>query len=166
MRFDFLMLILFQCPYTLHDCVMKGYPVSTYVLRSSGISRKWGALIVRYSLKKGTNFSCFLLFWESLNCRLLWNHWSDSGGVFSKMYLSKWALQSNRKLKMSHARLPTDFPRSRHICELNTLIQGWIMSSIHVHYNFDLEFLGSSNSSLSHVFVTCEKTINFAFLIL
>ncbi len=42
------------------------------------------------------------------------NHWSDSGGVFSKMHFSNWALQSNRKLKLSHVSLQTDFPRSHH----------------------------------------------------
>ncbi len=39
-----------------------------YVLRSSGISRKSGALIVRYSQKKGMHFFCFLLFQESFYC--------------------------------------------------------------------------------------------------
>ena len=29
----------------------------------------------------------------------LWNHWSNSGGVFSKMYLSWWGLQSNTFVK-------------------------------------------------------------------
>ena len=38
------------------------------MLRSSGISWKSGALIVRYSQKKGMHFFCFLLFWESFNC--------------------------------------------------------------------------------------------------
>ncbi len=82
-----------------------------YVLQSSGISRKSGVLIVQYSQKKE---------WISIVLRILQlgitlNHWSDSCGFFSKMYLSKWALQSNRKLKMSHVRLQTDFPRSHHI---------------------------------------------------
>ena len=36
-------------------------------------------------------------------------------GVFSKMYFSKWTLQSSRKLKMSHVQLQTDSPRSHHI---------------------------------------------------
>ncbi len=37
------------------------------------------------------------------------------------MYLSKWTLQSNRKLKMSHGWLLTDFPRSHNILSLLTL---------------------------------------------
>ena len=45
------------------------------------------------------------------------NHWSDSGGIFRKMYLSKWAPQSNRKL--TYVRLQTDFPRSHHIMVLD-----------------------------------------------
>ncbi len=35
------------------------------------------------------------------------------------MYLSKWALQSNRKLKMSHVILQTDFPRLNHTFKQN-----------------------------------------------
>ncbi len=58
--------------------------------------------------EKEINFYCFLLLWELFNCSWPWNHWTDSSGVFSKMYLSKWALQSNRKLKMSHVGVPTD----------------------------------------------------------
>ncbi len=44
--------------------------------------------------EKGMHFFCFLLFWESFNCNKLWNHWSYSGGAFSKMYLSYWGLQN------------------------------------------------------------------------
>ncbi len=82
-----------------------------YVLQSSGISRKSGTLIVRYSQKK----ECISFVLGIFQLLLLWNHWSDSSGVFSNMYLSYWEFQSNRKLKMSHVRLPTDFPRSHHI---------------------------------------------------
>ena len=81
------------------------------MLRSSRISRKLRALIAR----KRNEFLCFLLFWESFNCLWFMKHWSDSGGVFCKVYLSKWALQSNIKLEMSHVWLQTDFDRSRHI---------------------------------------------------
>ncbi len=63
------------------------------------------------------NFYYFLLFWESFNRSQPWNHWTNSSGVFSKMYLSKWVLQSNTKLKMSHVRVPTVFPRSHHILQ-------------------------------------------------
>ncbi len=42
-------------------------------------------------------------------------HLFNSGGVFNQLYLSKWVLQSNRKLKMWHVWLLTDFPRSHHI---------------------------------------------------
>ena len=42
--------------------------ISNIVLRSSRISRKSGALIVRYSQKNECISSCFLSFWESFNC--------------------------------------------------------------------------------------------------
>ena len=50
---------------------------------------------------------------------------SDSSGVFSKMYLSTWALQSSGKLKTSHVQLQTDFSRSHHICEISKSTLIW-----------------------------------------
>ncbi len=41
--------------------------LSPYVLRSSGISRKSGALIVEYSQKRNVVLLFFQLFWESFN---------------------------------------------------------------------------------------------------
>ena len=69
-------------------------------------------------------FFCFLLFWESFNKLEHRNHASDSGGVFSKMYLSSLGLQSNRNVKMSHVWLLTDSPRSYHICQ-GTVQERW-----------------------------------------
>ena len=74
------------------------------VLRSSGVSWKSGALIVRHSQKKERISFLQLLY--------LWKNWSDSCGVFSKMYLSKWALQSTRKLKMSNVHKYVKFSTS------------------------------------------------------
>ncbi len=43
------------------------------------------------------------------------------------MYLSKWALQSNRKLKMSLVHVPTDPARSHHIYNLKSKeYRAWI----------------------------------------
>ncbi len=93
-----------------------------YVLRSSGISRKSVALIVRYRQKKECISFVFYCF-ENLSIAI---HWSNSGGVFSKMHLSSWGLQSNRKLKMSLVWLRllpldrityvTDFPEATFEC--------------------------------------------------
>ncbi len=43
--------------------------------------------------KKGMNFFCFLLFWDSFNCLIT---------LETLVHVSKWALQSSRKLKMAH----------------------------------------------------------------
>ncbi len=72
--------------------------VTLIVLRSSGISQKSGALIVRYSQKKEC-ISCVFYCFEnpSIACNLC-TIGSIQKAVFSKMYLSKWALQSNLKM--------------------------------------------------------------------
>ena len=37
---------------------------------------------------KGNAFLLFSIVFENLSIAVTWNHWSDSGWVFSKMYLS------------------------------------------------------------------------------
>ena len=64
----------------------------------------------------------FLLFSIVLRILQLLIPLVDSSRVFIKMYLSKWALQANRKLKMSHIRLPTDSTRSHHKCWSSLII--------------------------------------------
>ena len=72
--------------------------------------------------KKQMDFFCFLLFWESFKSY----NFGTTGPIqvgFSAncMCLFKWAIQLNRKLKMSHVWLQTlDFPRLHHIW-LNSL---------------------------------------------
>ncbi len=87
--------------------------LSPNVLQSCGISQKLGALwdIAR----KRNEFLLFSIVLRILQLlitleSLVWFRWG-----FHKMYLYKWALQSNRKLKMSHVLLQTDFFRSHHI---------------------------------------------------
>ena len=84
------------------------------MLWSSGISWKSGALIVRYSQKKEWISFVFYCF-ENPSIAQNFATTGPIGGVFSNIYLHKWVRQSNRKLKMSHLRLQTDFPRSHHI---------------------------------------------------
>ena len=77
---------------------------SKYVLRSSGISRKSGALIVRYSQNK--EWISFVFY--CLENPSIAQNFGTTGLIqvvfLSKMCLSKWAMhscmQSNRKLKM------------------------------------------------------------------
>ena len=68
-----------------------------YVLQSSRISRKSGAMIMICS-RKGMCF-CILLFWESFN----WYNFGTTGSIqvgFSAKCTSPiWTIQSNRKLK-------------------------------------------------------------------
>ncbi len=84
---------------------------TAYVLQSSGISRKSGALIVRYRQKK----EWFLLFSIVLRILLLLITFGTTSpiqvGFSAKRNLSKWTLISNRKLKMSHVWFQIDFPR-------------------------------------------------------
>ena len=72
-------------------CITADQPMNTqaqlYVLRSSGISWKLGALIVRYSQKK-MHFFCFKLFWDSFNCYNFGTTGPIQFGVFSNTYLS------------------------------------------------------------------------------
>ena len=57
-----LRITIFRMNELLYTCMWTGTP-KIKVLRSSGISRTSGALIVRYSQrKKGMHFYCFLLF--------------------------------------------------------------------------------------------------------
>ncbi len=69
------------------------------------------AIYSRISQKLGAWIS--IVFYCSENSSI--THGPRFRWGFSKMYLSKWALQPNRKLKMSHVWFPTDFPRSHHI---------------------------------------------------
>ncbi len=61
-----------------------------YVLQSSRISRKLGALIVRYSQEREWTS----IVWEPFNCSELWNLLSSSDGVCSKI-----PLQMNTSIK-------------------------------------------------------------------
>ncbi len=78
----------------------------THVLRSSksvGSREHWLWDIAR----KRNAFLMFSTVLRILQLLITLSQWSDSGGVFSKMYLSKinpisLKLQSNRKLKISH----------------------------------------------------------------
>ncbi len=67
------------------------------------------------------HFFFFSIVLRILQLLINWNHWSHSGGVFSKMYLSKWALQSNRKLKKSHFRHVLGFVGVGHLMCLTML---------------------------------------------
>ena len=83
-----------------------------YVLQSSWISQKSGALIVRYSQKKELISFVFYCSEENHSIAynlepLVWFRWGFQHNVL------KWALQFNRKLKMLHVRLQTDW--SHHI---------------------------------------------------
>ncbi len=87
------------------------YLFQLYVLLSSGISRKSAALIVRYSQKKKW---ISIVFYCSENPSIAHN-FGTTGSI-------KWGFQqnvplqmsTNRKLKMSHVQVPTDFPRWHH----------------------------------------------------
>ncbi len=87
------------------------------VLRPTGISRKSGTLIVKYTCSQKKEWIS-IAFYFSQNPSIAHNFgtsctWLDRfRWSFQQMYLSKWALQSNTKLKMSHVRVPTDSPRS------------------------------------------------------
>ena len=70
------------------------------MLWSWGISRKSGALIVKYSQKNEWMNFVFYCFENPLMAQNF-----GTTEVFSKLYCSKWVLQSHRKLKMSHFRL-------------------------------------------------------------
>ncbi len=89
--------------------------VACCMLRSSGISPKSGTLIVRYSQKK--EYISFVFYCsENLSIAITLEpvvrfRWSFQQNVPLLMRTS-----INRKLKMSHVRLPTDSPRLHHIC--------------------------------------------------
>ncbi len=84
--------------------------------------------------RKKNEFLLFSIVWESFNWSWHWNHWFDVGGI-QQMYLSnKWALQLNRKLKISHVHLQTNFPGSHHIFSIQVHTKMTIMIwSINVH---------------------------------
>ena len=85
------------------------------MLRSSRISRKLGALIVRCSQKKDCTsfvFSCFENPSVAHNFgTLVWFRWGFQQTSPNEHF--------NQKLKMSHVILQTDFPRSHHIYDYN-----------------------------------------------
>ena len=89
------------------------------VLRSSWInrSREHWLWLVRYSQKKELIINFFVFYCSGKPSILLITleplvqfKWG-----FQQMYLSKWALQSNWKLKMSQVWVQTDISRSHHI---------------------------------------------------
>ena len=96
--------------YSLSHCYRNQHH---YVLRSSRISWKSRALIVRYSQKK----ECISIVLRILQLLITLEPTGPiQVGFSAKMYLSKWALPSNGKLKMSHVWVPTDFSRLQYIC--------------------------------------------------
>ncbi len=105
--------------------ICKGFTVGQYLLARSSKFVLWTSRVSReywlwdVAIKRIEFLFVFYCFKNHSIAHNFGTKWSDSGGVFSKMYLSKWALQSNRKPKMSHVLLQTDFPRSHHICVWN-----------------------------------------------
>ena len=85
---------------------------TSYVLLSSEISRKSAALILRCSQKEKW---ISIVFYCSENPYNLWTTGRIQVGFSAKCTSPNRALQSNKKLKMSHVRVPTDFPRSHHM---------------------------------------------------
>ncbi len=104
--------LLIIISWTLYMCCV--------VAGSVGNRQHW--LVVRYSQKKK---SISIVFCCSENLMLI--TLGPTGLIqvgFKKMYLSKWALQSSRTLKMSHVRVLTDFPRSHHLMLIMNLDNG------------------------------------------
>ena len=64
--------------------------------------------------EKGIKFLVFYCFENPSIAHNFGTTGSDLSEVFSKMNLSKWVLQSIRKLKMLQVRLQSDFPRLHH----------------------------------------------------
>ncbi len=82
------------------------------LLRSSGISRKSGTLIFRYNQKKECISFVFYCF-DNLSIVITLEPLVRSGWSFQQN-VPLLMRTSNRKMKMSHVRLPTDSPRSHH----------------------------------------------------
>ena len=86
---------------------------SANVFRSSGISRKSGTLIVRYSQKKELISFVFYCSENPSNAHNIVKPLVRSGGVLSKNYVALQISTSTKyKLKISHVRF--QIPRSHH----------------------------------------------------
>ncbi len=93
---------------------------SEYVFRSSGISQKLGALIVRYSQKKEW---ISIVFYCSENPSI--THYLGTTGLIQVEFSANCTSPNEHFNKIGNwkchiIQVPTDFPRSHHICCIMT----------------------------------------------
>ena len=79
----------------------------------------------------------FLLFWESFNCSLTWNHWTDSSGFSAKCTSPNEHFNQIEiwKCHMCEFTSATDFPRLHHINEIRARVskEQVLNNMMHVH---------------------------------